>query len=48
MEHASYAAGGTDFDTEVYCPFKTVKEVYNFDAWAKTDCKIFMSHDDIC
>jgi hypothetical protein len=32
MGHAEYAEGGVDFDAEINCPFKTVEEVYNFDA----------------
>jgi len=33
MGHAEYAAGGTDFDTQVECPFKTVEEIYTFDSY---------------
>ena len=32
MGHAEYAQRGTDFDKDISCPFKTVDEVYNFDA----------------
>ncbi len=32
MGHAEYALGGEDFDTKIECPFKTLEEVYNFDA----------------
>ena len=28
MGHAEFAAGGEDFDAKVYCPFKTLEEVY--------------------
>lgn len=33
MGHAVYTEGGTDFDTEVICPFKEVEDVLNFDAY---------------
>lgn len=31
MGHAEYAAGGTDWDTQIQCPFKTPEEVLRFD-----------------
>lgn len=31
MGHAEFAAGGTDLDTGMQCPFKTVEDVYSFD-----------------
>lgn len=31
MGHAVYAAGGKDFDTNIYCPFKTPEDVLAFD-----------------
>jgi len=34
MGHAVYAQYGRDFDTRIYCPFKTVEEVLAFDPWA--------------
>ena len=40
MGHAEYATGGTDFDTKMECPFKTLEEVYNFDA-----CKEYGERD---
>jgi len=33
MGHAVYAAGGVDYDTAVFCPFKTPEEVIAFDPW---------------
>ncbi len=33
MGHAAYQEGGTDFDTEVSCPFKDVEDVLNFDPY---------------
>jgi len=33
MGHANYAAGGVDFDGEVYCPFKNTEEVFAFDPY---------------
>jgi len=33
MGHAEYASGGTDFDNEVSCPFKTPEDVLAFDPW---------------
>ncbi|MFH1904667.1 MAG: uroporphyrinogen decarboxylase family protein [bacterium] len=33
MGHAVYTEGGTDFDTEVTCPFKDVEGVLNFDTY---------------
>lgn len=33
MGHAEYALGGTDFDAQIECPFKTVEEVYNFNPY---------------
>ena len=33
MGHSEYAAGGTDFDTNVQCPFKEPEEVFEFDPW---------------
>ena len=33
MGHAEWAAEGADFDKEVCCPFKTVDDVYSFDAY---------------
>jgi uroporphyrinogen-III decarboxylase len=34
MGHAVYAAGGTDYRPETYCPFKTVEEALAFDPCA--------------
>ena len=34
------------FDKVIESYYHWIKQY--FDAWAKTDCKIFMSHDDIC
>lgn len=31
MGHAEYAAGGTDWDTKIQCPFNTPEEVLGFD-----------------
>jgi len=31
MGHSEYAAGGTDYDDNVYCPFSDVEEVLSFD-----------------
>lgn len=33
MGHAVYDTAGTDFDTDIRCPFKTVEEAYNFDPY---------------
>lgn len=33
MGHAAYAAGGTDYDNKIYCPFKEPEEVLAFDPW---------------
>lgn len=33
MGHAVYAANGSDFDATMYCPFKTIEEVYDFDPY---------------
>jgi hypothetical protein len=33
MGHAVYAAGGTDYDAKVVCPFTTPEEVLKFDPW---------------
>jgi len=33
MGHAVYAAGGVDYNSQIYCPFKTVEEVLAFDPW---------------
>ncbi len=33
MGHAVYAAGGTDFRTEIHCPFKEPEDVLAFDPW---------------
>lgn len=30
MGHAEYAAGGTDWDTQIFCPFQTPEEVLRF------------------
>lgn len=32
MGHAEYQEGGTDFNTNIFCPFKTPEEVLDFDA----------------
>jgi hypothetical protein len=34
MGHSEYAAGGTDFDQRITCPFESPEEVYDFDPWA--------------
>lgn len=34
MGHAVYAAGGVDYDTDIYCPFQDPEEVLNFDPWS--------------
>jgi len=31
MGHAVYAAGGVDYNTNIYCPFKDPEEVFSFD-----------------
>lgn len=31
MGHAVYAAGGTDYDTDISCPFQTAEQVLTFD-----------------
>ena len=33
MGHAEYAAEGSDFDSNISCPFKDPEEVLNFDPW---------------
>jgi len=33
MGHAVYAAGGVDYDDNVYCSFNTVEEVLAYDPW---------------
>ncbi|MCI0494219.1 hypothetical protein L0Z72_04360 [candidate division KSB1 bacterium] len=33
MGHSVYAAGGVDYNTNIYCPFKSPEEVYAFDPW---------------
>lgn len=33
MGHAVYAADGTDYDTNIYCPFHTPEEVLHFNPW---------------
>jgi len=33
MGHGEYLAGGTDYDTNVQCPFKEPEEVFKFDPW---------------
>ena len=33
MGHAVYAAGGTDYDDRLYCPFETPEQVLAFDPW---------------
>jgi len=33
MGHAEYAAGGTDYNTNIYCPFEDPEEVLDFDPW---------------
>jgi len=33
MGHAVYAAGGVDYNTDIYCPFEDPEEVLNFDPW---------------
>ncbi|HBG26279.1 MAG: hypothetical protein A2Y10_13355 [Planctomycetes bacterium GWF2_41_51] len=33
MGHAEYAAEGTDYNNEVFCPFKDPQDVLNFDPW---------------
>jgi len=33
MGHAEYSSGGTDFSSEISCPFKDVEEVLSFDPW---------------
>ncbi len=33
MGHATYAAGGMDYDPNIYCPFKTPDEVLAFDPY---------------
>ncbi len=35
MGHAEYASGGTDYNNEVFCPFKTPEEVLKFDPCEK-------------
>ena len=34
MGHAEYMAGGVDRRDTLFCPFKTIEEVLNFDPWA--------------
>ena len=33
MGHGIYAAGGGDYDDQIYCPFNDPEEVLNFDPW---------------
>jgi len=33
MGHAKYAAGGVDFNPEIYCPFTDPEEVFSLDPW---------------
>jgi hypothetical protein len=33
LGHAEYARHGADFDDNIYCPFKTVEDVFAFDPW---------------
>ena len=33
MGHAEYAAGGVDYNDNIYCPFSDPEEVFDFDPW---------------
>ncbi len=33
MGHAEYAADGSDYNNEVYCPFNNPEDVFSFDPW---------------
>jgi hypothetical protein len=33
MGHSEYAAGGTDYDTHIHCPFEDPEEVFALDPW---------------
>ena len=33
MGHADYAENGTDFDSDIHCPFSEPEEVLAFDPW---------------
>jgi hypothetical protein len=33
MGHSEYAAGGTDYDDRISCPFESPEEVFDFDPW---------------
>jgi len=33
MGHSEYAAGGVDYDTNIYCPFEDPEEVFSLDIW---------------
>lgn len=33
MGHAEYEAGGTDYNPNIFCPFKDPEEVFSFDPW---------------
>jgi hypothetical protein len=33
MGHAEYAAGGVDYNTNIYCPFKDPEEIFTLDIW---------------
>ena len=34
MGHSRYAAGGADYDDDIYCPFQSPEEALAFDPWA--------------
>ena len=33
MGHASYASGGIDYNSQTFCPFKSIEDVLSFDPW---------------
>ncbi len=51
MGHAAYQQGGTDFDTDVHCPFEDEDEVLAFDpyqAYGQRDEKEITAHFNKC